>query len=310
VRRGPERTEAGIRLGADFWTGEIPPAGSRDIWRDGGTDVRWVGNERGFADETCWAAVDPRTVRFPGDSGICEANDASAKEELKRHFGNGDAPDPDGREPRVWRPAECDVSIRPGWFYHPEEDERVRSAENLVDLYFKSVGRNSLLLLNIPPTQDGLFHKNDVAAILGMRRELDRKFSRNLASGAAARANNEHPDHRAANLLDGMADTFWAAQDPATKATIELELLRKERISVISLQEPIQLGQRIAAYHIEVEEAGTWRTIAQGTTIGHKKLDRFPPVEARRIRLHIDKALSTVALAAVGIYWSHPLFCL
>ena len=273
---------------------------------DGGTDVRWVGNERGFAHETCWSAVDPRMVRFPGDSGICQANDASAKEELKRHFGSGDAPDPSGREPRVWRPAECDVSIRPGWFYHPEEDEKVRSAENLVDLYFKSVGRNSLLLLNIPPTQDGLLHKNDVAAILGMRRELDRIFSRNLASGATARANNEHPDHRAANLIDGQADTFWAAQEPATQAIVELELPQNERISVISLQEPIQLGQRIAAYHIEIEEAGTWKTIAQGTTIGHKKLDRFPPVETRRIRLHIDKALATVALATVGVY-SSPL---
>ena len=271
---------------------------------DGGTDVRWVGNERGFAGETCWATVDPRTVRFPGDSGICQANDASAKEQLKRHFGSGVAPDPAGREPRIWRPAECDVSIRPGWFYHPEEDEKVRSAENLVDLYFKSVGRNSLLLLNIPPTQDGLFHKNDVAAILGMRRELDRIFSRNLASGATARANNEHPDHRAANLIDGQADTFWAAQEPATQAIVELELPQNERISVISLQEPIQLGQRIAAYHIEIEEAGTWRTIAQGTTIGHKKLDRFSPVETRRIRLHIDKALATVALGAVGVYRS------
>ena len=269
---------------------------------DGGTDVRWVGNEKGFADETCWATVDPRTVRFPGDSGICQANDATAKEELKRHFGSGDAPEPTTAEPRVWRPAECDVSIRPGWFYHPEEDNEVRSVEDLVDLYFKSVGRNSLLLLNIPPTKDGLFHENDVAAILGMRRELDRVFSRNLACGANIRANNEHPDHGAANLLDGRPDTFWAAKAPATQSVVELELPQKESISVVLLQEPIQIGQRIEAYHIEAEEAGTWRTIAQGTTIGHKKLDRFPPVETQRIRLHIDKSLATVALATAGIY--------
>ena len=269
---------------------------------DGGTDVRWVGNEKGFADETCWATVDPRTVRFPGDSGICQANDATAKDELKRHFGSGDAPEPTTSEPRVWRPAECDVSIRPGWFYHPEEDNEVRSVEDLVDLYFKSVGRNSLLLLNIPPTKDGLFHENDVAAILGMRRELDRIFSRNLACGANIQANNEHPDHLAANLLDGTPDTFWAAQDPGTQAIVELELPQKENISVVLLQEPIQVGQRIEAYHIEVEEGGTWRTIAGGTTIGHKKLDRFPPVETQRIRLHIDKSLATAALATVGIY--------
>lgn len=269
---------------------------------DGGTDVRWVGNERGFADETCWATVDPRKVRFPGDSGICQANDASAKDELKRHFGSGEAPDPSGRELRIWRPAECDVSIRPGWFYHPEEDAQVRSVENLVELYFKSVGRNSLLLLNIPPTQEGLFHKNDVESVLGMRRELDRIFSRNLAIGAGVHANNEHPDHRAATLIDGLPDTFWAAHEIATQATVELELPQPETISAVSLQEPVQLGQRISSYHIEIEEAGAWRTIASGTTIGHKKLDHFQPVETRRLRIHIDAALATVALAGVEIY--------
>ena len=105
-----------------------------------------------------------------------------------------------------------------------------------------------------------------------------------------------------ANLVDGQADTFWTAQEPATHAIVELELPQKERISVISLQEPGQLGQRIAAYHVQVEESGIWKTITQGTTIGHKKLDRFPPVETRRLRLHIDEALATVALAAVEIY--------
>jgi alpha-L-fucosidase len=97
-------------------------------------------------------------------------------------------------------------------------------------------------------------------------------------------------------------DTFWAAHDPATRAIVELDLPQKETISVISLQEPVQIGQRIAAYHIEVEDGGTWRTIAWGTTIGHKKLERFHPVETRRLRFHIDEALATVALAAVGIY--------
>ncbi|AHF90928.1 alpha-1,3/4-fucosidase [Opitutaceae bacterium TAV5] len=287
---------------------------------DGGTDVRWVGNERGFANETCWATVDPRTVRFPGDSGINQANDAAAREELKRHFGSGDAPDPAGREPRVWRPAECDVSIRPGWFYHAEEDDKVRSVENLVDLYFRSVGRNGLLLLNIPPTREGLFHENDIAAITGMRRELDRIFAKDLAraEGVRVMADNERAsgpcavvEYLAESVCDGNPDTCWAAPEGVTKAVLEMTFSGGKTgaeaegvtVSVLCFEEPVQHGQRIAAYRVEAEVGGTWTEIARGTTIGRKKLDRLAaPVKTRRLRLTIDEALAPPALSAWRVY--------
>ncbi|MDR1283070.1 MAG: alpha-L-fucosidase [Opitutaceae bacterium] len=295
---------------------------------DGGTDVRWVGNERGFANGTCWATVDPRTVRFPGDSGINRANDAAAREELKRHFGSGDAPDPAGREPRVWRPAECDVSIRPGWFYHAEEDDKVRSAGNLVDLYFCSVGRNGLLLLNIPPTREGLFHENDIAAITGLWRELDRIFANDLARAAGVRvtADRERASGPCAvamflaeSVCDGNPDTCWAAPEGVTKAVLEMVFpggaaggadggaagAEEEgvTVSVLCFEEPVQHGQRIAAYHVEADAGGAWTEIARGTTVGRKKLDRLAtPVKARRLRLTIDEALAPPALSAWRVF--------
>lgn len=234
---------------------------------DGGTDVRWVGNERGFAGETCWAVVDPRRIRFPGDSGIDTGNDAQARIDLRDGLTNGDRPD--GASPRVWRPAECDVSIRPGWFYHPEQDAKVRSVENLVELYFQSVGRNSLLLLNVPPTPEGLFHDADIAALRGMRRELDRLFARSLGTATGA----------------------------------ELVFPQPETVSIIELQEPITLGQRVARYRVEAETSpGGWIELSRGTTIGRKKLDRVPPTRALRLRVHVEESLAPAVPIMVTAY--------
>ncbi|QYY35950.1 alpha-L-fucosidase [Ruficoccus sp. ZRK36] len=267
---------------------------------DGGTDVRWVGNERGYAGETCWACVDPKRVKFPGDSGIDTGVDAAAKGEFKRLLQEGDDPaqTPDG----VWRAAECDVSIRPGWFYHAAEDDQVRSVENLVELYFKSAGRNSLLLLNIPPTPTGLFHENDIAAVLGLRKELDRIFAQNVATGSTVKASAELPEYPAKNLLDGDLDTFWAAPDSAP-ATLEIELAQPQSITVADLREPVQHGQRIAAWRLEaLNESGQWITLSTGTTIGHRRLLKFEPVTTTNIRLHLDKSYAPAALTSIGLY--------
>ena len=264
---------------------------------DGGTDVRWVGNESGFAHETCWATVDPRTVRFPGDSGNVQANDATCRAELTRHLGSGDAPDPSGREPRVWRPAECDVSIRPGWFYHPEEDDKVRSVENLVELYCHSAGRNSLLLLNIPPNADGLFHANDIAAITGLRRELVRLFAGVLAQMPGVKWHSP-------TLRQERAEAPWVAPDGATQATIELTFPTEVMVNVLCLEEAIQHGQRIAAYRIETASGpDTWQEIARGTTIGRKKIDRLAvPVRTQRLRLVVEEAFAPPVLSAWRVY--------
>jgi len=270
---------------------------------DGGTTVRWVGNERGFANDLCWATTDPRIVRFPGDSGISQANDATATERLKSHFGSGEPPDSTGKEPRIWQPAECDVSIRPGWFYHSSEDDQVRSVEDLVDLYFKSVGRNSLLLLNLPPTPEGLVHEADVAAVQGMRKALDRIFRHDLALGCEVIADSAAADHPASRVVDGDLDTFWTPASGATRASLELRWSAFHPVHTVSLRESISWGQRIAEYEIDLQDrSGHWITVSRGTTIGCRKLDRFDPVEASSLRLRILSSLAEPALTAVEIF--------
>ena len=161
----------------------------------------------------------------------------------------------------VWRPAEVDVSIRPGWFYHPAEDARVRTAENLVNLYLSSVGRNGKLLLNVPPTRDGLIHSTDVARLTEFRERLTTMFAQDLAVDAK---------------------TTWTVSTPRS-GMLDIELNAPARISTVRLEEDITRGQRVMTYFLEAEEL-----FSRGTTIGYAKIDRFPAVTTRRLRLYIE----------------------
>ena len=223
------------------------------IFSDAGPDIRWIGNERGVAGDTNWSTMNPDAVPFPGADGpgIIAA------------LQNGD---PDGT---VWRPGETDVSIRPGWFYHPAEDAKVKTVDQLVDLYFTSVGRNSKLLLNVPPTRAGLLHKTDVARIAGMAGRLEALTGLDLARGRPLRA--------------------IATNDRS--ATFELDLGRDSVIALVDLREAIEHGQVVSRYVVEgAANAASpgWRAISSGTTIGHRKLDRFPPTTVRRLRLTVE----------------------
>jgi alpha-L-fucosidase len=234
------------------------------VFSDAGPDIRWIGNERGVAGDTNWSTVDPAVVPYPGATGNA----------VMRMLQNGD---PDGS---VWRPGETDVSIRPGWFYHPGEDARVKSAETLVSLYFSSVGRNSKLLLNVPPTREGLLHGVDVERLLGMRKALDALFTQDLAAGRKPAR---------------------AAAGPRA-ATTTIDFGREVLVSVIDLREPIERGQVVSRY--AVEGAGTvgWRTLSRGTTIGCRTLDRFAPTATTKIRLTIEDALDTPPAVDVRAY--------
>ncbi|NIM50789.1 MAG: alpha-L-fucosidase [Gemmatimonadales bacterium] len=218
------------------------------IFSDAGPDVRWIGNEIGVAGETNWSTVVPEVVPFPGATG----------EQVTEMLQHGD---PSGT---VWRPGETDVSIRPGWFYHPAEDEQVKSVDELVDLYFTSVGRNSKLLLNVPPTRGGLLHPTDVARLHGMRARLDTIFARN----------------RFAEVNAGQAAT----------------------ISVADLREDIVHGQSVARYSLHGLVAGTWRVLSRGTTIGYRKLDRFESVSVSAVRLTIEEALGESGPVRAALY--------
>ena len=236
-----------------FWGHVLKLQPNAVIFSDAGPGVRWCGNERGTAGDPNWATVDPTRVPYPGADGpgIIDA------------LQHGD------RAGTVWRPAEVDVSIRPGWFYHPAEDARVRSVENLVELYFTSVGRNGKLLLNVPPTQDGLLHPTDVARLVGMREALDGMFAVNKAN---------------------RSKQVFRVTGPRT-AELMVDLPRAEPVSVIRLGEDISREQVVAAYHVEGEgSVGRWKPVSNGTTIGYSKLDRFATIQAQRLRITIDDA--------------------
>jgi alpha-L-fucosidase len=235
------------------------------IFSDAGPDVRWIGNERGVAGETNWSTVDPAVVPYPGAGG-------AAVTAMLQHG------DPNGT---VWRPGETDVSIRPGWFHHPAEDARVKSADDLVSIYFTSVGRNSKLLLNVPPTRDGLLHDTDVSRLADMRARLDALFAHDVAA-------RRRPDLRA---TAGHA------------AALEIDLGGDETIALADLREDIARGQVVARYTLEGQVAGgEWRTLASGTTIGYRKLDRFASVTVRRVRLRVDDAIAPAAPMSVRLF--------
>jgi alpha-L-fucosidase len=225
------------------------------MFSDAGPDVRWCGNERGVAGDPNWSTVNPDIVRYPGADGpgITDA------------LQHGD---PAGA---VWRPAEVDVSIRAGWFYHPAEDDRVRSVDDLENLYFTSVGRNGKLLLNVPPTREGLIHPTDVARLAGFRKRLSTLFEWDVAGGARS---------------------AWRTTSPRT-AELEIELARPTTISVARLEENVARGQRVARYTLAGATDGEWSVLARGTTIGYTKLDRLAPANVRRVRLTIEDAVAS-----------------
>lgn len=260
------------------------------MFSDAGPDVRWVGNERGVAGDPSWSRVDPAVVSYPGQAG----------DEVIRHLQHGE------RDGSVWRPAETDVSIRPGWFWRESENQKVRSAENLVELYFLSVGRNSLLLLNVPPDTRGRLHEADVQALRGFRKRLDEIFASNLARGAVATADNvrgKADRFAAARTVDGDLETYWATDDGLNAGALELDLGEARQFNVISVSENIALGQRICRFRIEVHDGGGWRPLCAGETIGYKRLIRVPNAKAQRLRLVIEESLACPTVSEVGLYF-------
>ncbi len=264
------------------------------MFSDAGPDVRWIGNETGSAGSTCWASVDPARVPRAG------ADDPWTGEALQQG-------DPYGT---TWRPGETDVSIRPGWFWHAEQDDKVRGADNLLGLYFTSVGRNSKLLLNVPPTRAGLFHDRDVEALAGFARLRTAMLSNDYAKGAKARANAASAD--AANVLDDDHAHYWTPGPDARSGWLELRFPHAVEFDVVCLEEAIEHGQHIANYRVDVDAGDGWRPLAWGTTIGHRKLDRVPPTRARRLRVAIEFAYDAPRLARIALHrmpasaWKRP----
>jgi alpha-L-fucosidase len=240
-----------------------------------GPDVRWVGTETGQGRLTEWSVL---PVNARQEESIA-AN--SQKDQTFAPLGDLMNEDLGSRERLldakglIWYPAETDVSIRPGWFYHAKEDSAVRSPAGLMDLYFSSVGRNSVLLLNIPPDREGLISDADIRSLRGWRRVMDGTFGVDLTAGAVKKDS-------------GM--------------TIKLGLVGNKPFDVLSLQEDIRVGQRVERWVFEVENHGEWVQVASGTTIGYKRLLRFPPVTANQVRLRVLSSRLDPVIAKIGLY--------
>lgn len=228
------------------------------IFSDAGPDVRWVGNEDGFAGETNWSTL-RRDEFYPGSPNYKELN-------------NGHT---DGN---YWVPAECDVSIRPGWYYHPEQDDEVKSVAQLTDIYYRSVGRNGLLLLNIPVDKRGLIHENDATRLMEFKAALNKDFAVNFAEGRKITATNS-----------------------ANSTSFEIDLAGAKRIGMVSLQENIRNGQRVNSFKVFAQQNGNWTPVAEGTTIGYKRILRFAKIDTNKVKVELE-GREPLAINEIGIY--------
>ncbi len=279
---------------------------------DGGTDIRWVGNERGIAGDPCWSTHTPR-VRA-GETGIAPG---TVQHELNVNGTRGG---------ERWLPAECDVSIRPGWFYHADQNDSVKGPEELLELYYQSVGRGATLLLNVPPDRRGQLHELDVAALRGFGELHAATFDQDLARDAQVQASSERGEAFCArNLVDGERGTYWSTPDDVLEPAVELRFDSERTFTTVSLREFLPLGQRVEgwaldAHALDVHAAGgtqVWSEFAAGTGIGNRRLVRVEPITTTRVRLRITAspvapALSEFALhcepARVNLARSSPVF--
>jgi alpha-L-fucosidase len=256
------------------------------FFSDAGPGVRWVGNEKGIAGETNWNTIQADTL-FAGKPGI--------EKLLNEGHENGNA----------WIPAEVDVSIRPGWFYHAEEDSLVKTPEHLFDIYLTSVGRGSTLLLNVPPDKRGLIHEKDVQALKDWRALLDKEFKTNLAINASTQAScfrGKLDIFSPANTTDGNKETYWATDDQVTTGTIEVQLATSQRVKYILLQEYIKLGQRIKSFTVDAWIGNEWKPIARATTMGYKRILKFEPVETNKLRISITESKACPLISNIEVY--------
>jgi alpha-L-fucosidase len=212
-----------------------------------------------------------------------------------------------GSQAPIWYPAEGVYSIRPGWFWHAAEDTRLRTVSQLIDAYYDSVGRNAILRLNVPPNTQGLLADPDVMELDEYGADIRAIYQSNVVAnrpGSADSVFKDSPDHAASAAVDGNIDTFWAASEGKTSARLEFDLGSERTFNVLSIQEPIALGERTTQHHVEAKSNGVWSTIATGTTIGQRKLHRVGTVSASSIALVISQARGAPAIAEFGVYES------
>lgn len=259
------------------------------IFGDAGPDTRWVGNERGVAGDPCWATLNDHGW-YPGhaDSKILTSGE---------------------RNGSLWIPAEADFSIRPGWFWHANENDKVRSVDDLWNHYFETVGRGAAMNLNVPPDSNGQIYPRDVKTLAAFGRRLQDTFADNLAKSAQATASNvrgNDPQFGVANLFDGDLKTYWATDDAVTNPAVTLAFSRPVTFDVARLREYIPLGERVYSFALDEWQNGEWKQFADAVSIGSCRLLRFAPVTTDKVRLRITDSPVCPALSEFGLYLTKP----
>lgn len=260
------------------------------IFGDAGLDVRWVGNEHGFAYETTWSNL----MRDSVYGGMPEYSEKySAGQENGTH----------------WVPAEADVSIRPGWYYHEYEDHKVRSLPELLDIYYNSIGRNASLLLNFPVDRRGLIHENDIAQLNKLTAKIAEDFAENLVTKQTSITSDRDRGrgYEAKNVLDEKLDTYWATSDGEVSGSIIIEFKEPIIFNRFLVQEHIALGQRVKEFKVEVETEAGWNTIAEQTTIGYKRILRLKDTTAKAIRFTVVDAKASPTISNIALYHAPKL---
>ena len=248
------------------------------IFSTEGTSIRWIGNERGYAGDPLWQKVNPDQLGTEAELGYLQHGDPSGT---------------------IFSIGEADVSIRPGWFYH--EDQDPKSLEELVEIYLHSVGRGTPLLLNIPPNQDGLFDDKDIKRLYEFAAYRDELYREDLALGAKVSGPALSADFACHHLTDGLESSSWAS-DAGLPIQLELDLGSPKTFDVIELREDLKLGQRIAAFHVQVEVDGVWQEFGTGFTVGYKRLLRGSLVEAQKVCVMITESQDLPVLTKISLY--------
>ena len=256
------------------------------FFSDAGPDIRWCGNESGFAGETNWSTISTDSI-YAGKHGIEKLLNSGQE--------NG----------KNFVPAEVDVSIRPGWFYHAEEDSKVKTPEKLFEIYLSSVGRGANLILNIPPDRRGLFHENDVKALLGWRKMIDEAFKTNLALNSQVKADTYRGNSKlygAENVNDSNKETYWATNDEIKTGTLIFSLGSRKLVNFVTIQEYIKLGQRVKDFTVSVWNNNRWEEVSTGSTIGYKRIIRIKPTETEKVKITILSSKASPLISNIGIY--------
>lgn len=270
-----------------------------------GPDIRWCGNEAGDTRPAEWSVVPKRTSETERVAKLSQQEDNIAFRDRKISASDSDLGSRTILEKEtdlIWYPAEVNTSIRPGWFYHEEEDDQVRSLEELIRIYYNSVGGNAMFLLNIPPTKDGLIHENDLKRLQEIGTYLENAFQTNIMDKAIISADSAMKGFEIENVRTDNYQSFYRTEDEVITSTIDICWNEKQIINHLVLKENIMCSQRIERYIVEMEQDGEYKTVYEGTVVGYKRIVRFECIQTDKLRIQILDARVAPTLSFVGVY--------